>query len=62
MIHWIGAIRMPDARLEDLVSVLADYDRYDRFYRPMIYECRTVAGAVTEVAPKGNRVGFILPA
>jgi hypothetical protein len=45
VIHWIGAIHIPGARLEDLASVLADYDQFTRVYRPMIYECHTVLRA-----------------
>jgi hypothetical protein len=40
LIHWIGAIRIPGASLTDLKSVLEDYDRYDRIYRPMVFECK----------------------
>jgi hypothetical protein len=38
VIHWIGAIRIRGASLADLKSVLEDYDRYDRFYRPLVFE------------------------
>jgi len=40
VIHWIGAIRIPGASLTDLQAVLEDYDRYDRMYRPMVFECK----------------------
>jgi|ERR1039458_7310716 hypothetical protein len=40
VIHWIGAIRIHGASLGDLRSVLEDYDHYDRFYRPIIFECK----------------------
>ncbi|GEM_PF-1639080 len=45
LIHWIGAIRIPGASLTELKSVLEDYDRYDRIYRPMIFECRAERNA-----------------
>jgi hypothetical protein len=40
VIHWIGAIRIHGASLADLESVLEDYDRYDRIYRPMVFACK----------------------
>ena len=40
VLHWIGAIRIEDTRLSDLISVLEDYPRYARIYRPMIYTCQ----------------------
>lgn len=40
IIDWIGAIRIRGASLENLKSVLEDYDHYASFYRPMIFECR----------------------
>ncbi|MCX6627410.1 MAG: hypothetical protein NTW28_07255 [Candidatus Solibacter sp.] len=40
VIHWIGAIRIPGASLTDLQAVLQDYDRYDRIYQPMVFECK----------------------
>ena len=40
VIHWIGAIRIRGASLTDLQAVLQDYDRYDRIYRPMFFDCR----------------------
>jgi len=40
VIHWIGAIRIHGASLADLKSVLEDYDRYDRIYRPMVFACK----------------------
>src|ERR1017187_3545588 len=40
VIHWIGAIRIHGATLTDLKSVLQDYDRYDRIYQPMVFECK----------------------
>jgi hypothetical protein len=40
VIHWIGAIRIHGASLTDLQSVLEGYDRYDRIYQPMVFECK----------------------
>ncbi len=40
VVHWIGAIQIRGAGMEDLKAVLQDYDRYASIYRPMIYQCR----------------------
>ena len=40
VIHWIGAIRIRGSSLTELKSVLQDYDRYDRIYQPMVFECK----------------------
>jgi hypothetical protein len=40
VIHWIGAIRILDTNLAELQSVLADFESYPTFYRPMIFEAR----------------------
>jgi hypothetical protein len=42
VIDWIGAIRIHGASLGDAKSVLEDYDRYARIYRPMIFESKAV--------------------
>ncbi|HUS08137.1 MAG TPA: hypothetical protein VMZ52_17675 [Bryobacteraceae bacterium] len=40
VIHWIGAIQIEGARMDDLKSVLQDYGKYAALYNPLIYECR----------------------
>ena len=40
MINWVGAVRIPGARLQDLREVLQDYGRYGSIYNPLIYDCR----------------------
>jgi hypothetical protein len=40
VIHWIGAIRIHGASLEDLESVLENYAAYDRIYRPIVFACQ----------------------
>jgi len=40
IIHWIGAIRIVGAGIDELKGVLQDYSRYSSIYHPMIYECR----------------------
>ena len=37
LIHdWVGTVFVPGARLEDVVRVLDDYERYSDFYKPMV--------------------------
>ena len=37
LIHdWYGAVFVPGATVEDVLSVLSDYDRYQEFYRPTV--------------------------
>jgi len=38
--HWIGAVFIPDARLEDIAGVLRDYDHYKDFYSPYVLEAK----------------------
>jgi len=40
VVHWIGAVQIRGAGMEDLKGVLKDYGRYSSIYRPMIYQCR----------------------
>ncbi len=41
--HWIGAVFIPGASLDDLFSVVHDYDRYKQFYKPVVTDSRTLA-------------------
>ena len=40
VLHWIGAIRIRGVSLAGLESVLQDYERFDQFYRPMVFQSR----------------------
>ena len=41
LIHdWIGAVFVPKAKLDDVMGVLGDYERYKDFYRPMVVKAR----------------------
>jgi len=40
VLHWIGAIRIPETTIAELKSVLADIENYSLFYRPLIFESR----------------------
>jgi hypothetical protein len=36
--HWIGAMFLPDARLEDVFSVVRDYGHYKDYYAPNVLD------------------------
>jgi hypothetical protein len=38
--HWIGAEFLPNAKLDDVMRVLDDYDRYKDFYQPMVVKSK----------------------
>jgi hypothetical protein len=46
--HWIGAVFLPGARLDDVFSVVRDYDTYKDLYAPNIIESRLVQRTETE--------------
>jgi len=43
--HWIGAVFVPNAKLDDVMSVLNEYERYKDFYRPLVVDSRLIEGA-----------------
>ncbi len=44
MIHdWLGVAFIAHATLEDVLSIVRDYDRYKEFYRPTVIDSRTLA-------------------
>lgn len=43
LIHdWVGAVFVPNARLDDIFSVVRDYGRYKDFYAPMVLESKAL--------------------
>jgi hypothetical protein len=46
--HWIGAVFVPRASIDDLWAVVHDYDNYKRLYRPAVAASRTLACTETE--------------
>jgi hypothetical protein len=41
LIHdWVGTVFLPKAKLDDVMGVLDDYERYKDFYRPMVVRSR----------------------
>ena len=44
MIHdWVGAVVVPNATLDQALSVVEDYDHYSEFYQPLVRKCTTLA-------------------
>ena len=39
--HWIGAEFIPGVKLDDVFSVVRDYDAYPRYYRPNVIDSRS---------------------
>ena len=48
--HWIGAAFVPNAKLEDVLHVVRDYDRYGEYYRPPV-----IAAKLIEQSNEGTR-------
>jgi hypothetical protein len=46
--HWIGAAFIPGARLDDVIGVVRNYDRYPEFYKPSVVGSRTLSRKDTE--------------
>jgi hypothetical protein len=46
--HWIGAAFLPNTRLDDILEVTYDYDRYKEFYRPSVIASKTIAREVPD--------------
>ncbi len=41
--HWIAAAFLPNVKLDEILEVTEDYDRYQEFYRPSVIASKTVA-------------------
>jgi hypothetical protein len=46
--HWIGAVFIPGATIEDLGAVLNDYGRYNEIYRPTLVKAELVKSSGDE--------------
>jgi hypothetical protein len=40
--HWMGALFLPGLKLQDVLAITSDYDRYRDFYRPSVVESKTI--------------------
>jgi hypothetical protein len=44
MIHdWVGAVFVPNVKLDQALSVLENYDHYNQFYQPLVRKCSILA-------------------
>ena len=41
--HWIGAIFVPDARIQDVLQVVRDYPRYKELYQPGVTASKAIS-------------------
>jgi hypothetical protein len=46
--HWIGAAFLPNAKVEDVLSVVRDYQHYKDYYRPVVIDSKSVQQVGTE--------------
>jgi hypothetical protein len=53
--HWVGAIFLPGATLDQVMAVLTDYDRYKDIYAPMIARSKLL-----ERSDRSEKVNLLL--
>ena len=41
--HWIGAVFVPNASLDDVYAVVHDYDHYKDFYKPTVADSKSLS-------------------
>ena len=41
--HWVGTVLVPGARLDDVVTLMQSYDRYQDVYRPAVRHSKTLS-------------------
>jgi hypothetical protein len=46
--HWIGGTFVPGARIDDVIAVVRDYDRYRQYYKPSVIDARTISRKAEE--------------
>jgi hypothetical protein len=46
--HWVGAMFVPDGKLDDIIEATRDYDHYKDFYRPYVVESKMLARTSSE--------------
>lgn len=46
--HWIGAAFVAGARMDDVMAVVRDYDRYAEYYKPSVIDARTLSRKAAE--------------
>jgi len=46
--HWIGAAFVAGARMDDVMAVVRDYERYAQYYKPSVVDARTLSKQADE--------------
>ncbi len=46
--HWIGAAFVPGGRIEDVIALVRNYDRYSEYYKPSVIDARTLSQSAEE--------------
>jgi hypothetical protein len=46
--HWIGAAFIPGAHIDDVISVVRNYNRYTEYYKPSVIDARTISQKTAE--------------
>jgi hypothetical protein len=41
--HWVGAAFVAGARMDDVMAVVRDYERYTEYYKPSVVDARTLS-------------------
>ena len=41
--HWIGAAFLPNLKIDDILDVTRDYDRYKNFFSPSVVDSRIIS-------------------
>jgi hypothetical protein len=49
--HRIGAF-IPGARIDDVIAVVRDYDRYPKFYKTSVLESKTLTGKPKKIVSR----------
>jgi len=44
--HWIGAAFVPNAKLDDVLAVVRDYERYGEYYRPPVIGAKLIEKSI----------------
>jgi hypothetical protein len=46
--HWIGAAFIPGARIDDVIAVVRNYNRYTEYYKPSVIDAKTISQKAAE--------------
>jgi hypothetical protein len=61
LIHdWIGAAFIPDASLDEILTVVRDYPRYKENYKPVVLDSKTISLGPASQNPETDRFSVLL--